>query len=140
VKTLTDRVVTKYAKRYGLAFQKLGQLGWTARTELKPRPQQIGLSVADEIVIFSIYPLVTLPDDKPRLALTEYLLLLNAETHLVKYGVDRNRNIQLTVQVAISALDYAQFAVALDAIRAAVEQHYTHIHELAFDTSSSSQY
>jgi hypothetical protein len=131
LKELSDRLVNSYGKRYGVEFHKLGGLGWTTRLNAAGEEQQVGLNVAGQTVIFSVYPLLKVECRGCKPALAEYLLFLNADTHLVKYGVDENWYIQLTVQFPLSEFAYGQFAAALDAIRRSVAGQYEEIRRRA---------
>ncbi len=130
---LTDKTVKEFARKYGIEFAKLGTLGWVARFEGEEEDIKVGLNEADETVIFAVYPLLTVKCRKCRPKLYEHLLLLNAEGHLFRYGVDADSNIQLTVHFPSGEFTYAQFAAALDAIKGTVEAHLDGIKKLARD-------
>lgn len=133
LRELTDRVVQGYAKRYGLEFFKLGDLGWTARMSAGGEERNVGLSVAGDTVVFAVYPLLKVECAGCKPALAEHLLFLNADTHLVKYGVDESWYVQLSVQFPLSEFNYGLFAVALDALRLSIEGQYEEISRRASD-------
>lgn len=133
MKEITDRLLKSYAKRYGVEFHKLGSLGWTTRLNAGGEEKQVGLNVAGPTVIFAVYPLLKVECQGCKPELAQHLLALNAETHLVKYGIDENWYIQLSVQFPVSDFGYGQFAAALDAIKRSVEESYAGIVERARD-------
>lgn len=130
MKEITDKLLSEYFQRYGLEFDKLGDLGWTTLVDIGNDTKNIGITVWEETVIFSIYPLEKVNCRECRPKLTQHLLLLNAETHFVKYGIDESWNIILSVEYPVKEFSYGLFSVAMDSLIEAVKKHYEGIKKL----------
>lgn len=133
MKEITDKVLKTYAKKYGVDLARFGDIGWMTHIESANSEKMITISVSPMIIFFSIYPLLEVKCKKCRPQLTHHLLLLNSQTPLVKYSVDADWSILLSVEYPAKELTYNLFVTAMDALAEALEKHYSEIVEMAKD-------
>ncbi len=133
MKDITSKVIDTYSKKYGIQFTPLGDIGWVTYVGPGDSGKEISISKSQTTIFFSIYPLLEVKCKKCKPQLAQHLLLLNSQTPLVKYSVDADWNILLSVEYPIDEFSYELFKVALDALIEALEKHYPEILEIAKD-------
>ena len=133
MKGISAKAVHTYAKKYGIEFAPLGDIGWATRLESNNDEKFLTLNGTERMIFFSIDPLLKVKCHQCRPKLTQHLLLLNAQVPLIKYAIDEKWDISLTVEYPIDAFSYALFKMALDAIKDALKQHYAEIVKIAKD-------
>ena len=133
MKGITSKVIDTYSKKYGLRFTAFGDMGWVTYVGLGEGGKEISISKSQTTIFFSIYPLLEVKCKKCKPELAQRLLLLNSQTPLVKYSVDADWNILLSVEYPIDGFSYEVFKEALDALIGALEKHYPEILEIVKD-------
>jgi hypothetical protein len=92
--------------------------------------------VCDDWVIMSISPLVERPVDSCRANILGYLARLNFHATLVKFSMDDQDNVSLTVELPVRGLTFESFASILETLCFYADDQYQRILELATDPNA----
>lgn len=95
------------------------------------------IKLSDDWVIFSISPFVKRPSNGCRENLLRYLANLNFHALVVKFSIDDDENIVLTLELPINELNYSPFIVSLETLCFYAEQQFQQISDLSQDPLAS---
>ncbi len=101
-----EQIVEAYNRLHSSAIQKFGKMGWVKRIEVNGDFKTIGITEANGFVFLSIYPLCkpeeTFVSSKKSM---ETLLILNSKDPLIKYAVDEEGILFLSIELYMKNFD-----------------------------------
>jgi hypothetical protein len=121
-------------------FMQIEQKGWGLREkptvelwhlvyESYPTEFDVYLSVTDEWVYFQA-PLLkpgAMINPQCREALFAYLLRLNSEIHLVKFSLDLDEQVVLSIEIPSESFDFKAFRNVTEALETYLDRYFTEI-------------
>ena len=117
-----DDVLRKYFDDYGWTFERLDEQ--TCRTGFRGQNGSFSVLVrtSQHWVIFSINPLMSPPETGWGHATLQTLAAANHHVNMVKFGIDGENDVFLTVELPVEGFGYSHFADALSAISHTADQ------------------
>ena len=133
--------IQQYLREYGWTFQPISEFclitGWQGKNARFP----LEININDTWIQFKIKPLMKLEfRGKPTADIARYLLQLNLSTRLVKLAMEKNGEIEVSLEVFQYNFDYEQFCRSIgilgyyaDAIFEEIVMQYSKVnrHKLA---------
>lgn len=139
--SVTAETIEQYFEQYGWSYQRLDDT--TFRTGFRGDVSSfiIYVRLSKNWVYFTIVPFVVAPKDETcKHKLYEHLLRLNHEINMAKFGVDKDGDIVLSVELPREKLDYNEFSDALGALCYYSDETYLEALNLAQDPDAISHF
>ncbi len=125
--------ITDYLSQYGWSYEQVDEQLLVSGFIGHNRDFQIFIQYAEPWLLIAITRFVPQPTPECRGRFLTEALRLNYEMSLTKLGVDPDEDVTLMVELPAAALNYEQFALALDTLTFWAEHAYLPLLNLARD-------
>lgn len=124
--------IEDYFDRYGWSFSRIKDETWQTGFRGNVSSFRIMVQLTDDWVYLVINPFVVGPQQpEKRLKLYHHLLRLNQAINMAKFGIDRDGDVFLAVELPTEGFTYSHFKDGLDALSHYADTRYRDIFELA---------
>jgi hypothetical protein len=115
---------------------------WYAEIEASGEQSEffVNLDQEEGWIYFTINPFVPTPDPECLDNLSRHLVRLNYDVTMVKFVLDDEDDVALTVELPAQGLTHAHFAAAIDALSRAAGENYDEVFNLSQDATAISSY
>ena len=131
---VTPKIIEEYLRRQKESFERIDPYTWISIYRGETNSFRVLTHLAKEWILLTIYPYVSPPKHKEnRLALYAQLLELNHEMNMVKFCIDEQGEVLLSVEFPTENLDDSEFRDAFQILSYYADKYYLDILNLAQD-------
>lgn len=133
---VTPETIESYFQEYQWSYTRSSETTWITGVRTSVSSFRIFIRVTEHWIYFVINPFVVAPkNEDDRLRLYYHILRLNLDMNMAKFGLDRDGDVFLAIELPTENFVYSHFSDALNGISHHAERLYSEVFNLAHNAS-----